>query len=73
MMVEFCPQVSDFLSNVILVLPSLPPSVWQVEGLNEDVLKRLLQLYLLQTGDRDGTELQPYLDPERSLGTKGFC
>ncbi|XP_043206788.1 28S ribosomal protein S30, mitochondrial-like isoform X1 [Amphibalanus amphitrite] len=38
-----------------------------VEGLNEEVLKRLLQLYLLPTGDRDGIELRPYLDPERSL------
>ena len=36
--------------------------------MNEEVLKRLLQLYLLPAGDRDGIELRPYLDPERSLG-----
>ena len=40
----------------------------QVEGLNEEVLKRLLQLYLLRTTDRDGLELRPYLDAEKSLG-----
>ncbi|XP_037082643.1 uncharacterized protein LOC119103284 [Pollicipes pollicipes] len=38
-----------------------------VEGLNEDVLKKLLQMYLLRTSDRDGIELRPYLDPTRSL------
>ena len=57
----------------MLFLPSLTPSLPQVEGLNEEVLKRLLQLYLLKTGNRDGTDLQPYLDPERSLGTIGSC